>query len=134
MKKIDKNYDLKGAARPARDFYVDPNYQPEPEPINLFDLYSNSIWEHLEGQIYLKMLLEYGIALHNVAQKTKEAIKTFEKILSFDPSDHLVRRVKQTNKFIFSFFSTHFLFNFSLQDVLFFVVISILVRHKKLEI
>lgn len=86
----DKNYDLKGAARPAREFYVDPNYEEEPEPINLLDLHATSMWNHSEGQILLEKLLDYGIGLHNIAQKSKDAIKIFERILEHDPSDHLV--------------------------------------------
>lgn len=66
------------------------------------DLYDNNMWEHSEGQILLEKLLDYGIGLHNIAQKSKDAIKIFERILSHDPSDHLVYFL-----FYFFHFFTH---------------------------
>ena len=45
-------YDLKGAARPAREHYVDPNYISEPEPENLMEKYKGNMWGH-EGRLLL---------------------------------------------------------------------------------
>lgn len=89
--KIDPNYQLKGAARPALEYYQDPNYIPEPEPIDLLSQYEGKLWEHYEGQILLEKLLDYGVGLHNIGMKSKDAIKIFEKMLRNDPNDHLVR-------------------------------------------
>lgn len=89
-RRMDPNYQLKGAARPALEHYSDPNYEPEPEPIDLLGEYEGRLWEHKEGQILLERLLEYGIGLHNIGQKSKEAIKIFERMLQNDSEDHLV--------------------------------------------
>lgn len=56
------------------------------------------MWEHPECQNFLEKLFDYGIGLHNIAQKSKDAIKIFERILQHDPPDHLV---------CFSFYSYH---------------------------
>jgi hypothetical protein len=88
--RVDKNYALKGAARPAMEHYQDPNYEPQPDPINLMALYEGKMWEHWEGQALLEKLLEYGVSLHNVGNKSKDAIKIFERMLRDDPADHLV--------------------------------------------
>jgi hypothetical protein len=73
------------------EYYQDPNYEEEPEPINLLDLHDTSMWEHPEGRLLLEKLLDYGVGLHNIVQKSKDAIKVFERILRHDPADHLVR-------------------------------------------
>ena len=46
---LDPLYELKGAARPAREFYRDPNGQDEVEPVDLLQKYAGRISEHEEG-------------------------------------------------------------------------------------
>mmetsp|Transcript_380 Transcript_380/g.693 ORF Transcript_380/g.693 Transcript_380/m.693 type:complete len:363 (-) Transcript_380:57-1145(-) len=91
-KRVDPNYNLKGAARPALDFYKDPNAQPEVEPVDLLSKYDTCMWDHEEGRVLLSCLLELAIGLHNIAERSKEAVKVFERILRHDPDDHLLAR------------------------------------------
>lgn len=88
--KVDPHYDLKGPARPAREFYL--GKEEEFEPVDLLDQYDGKLWEHEEGQILLRALLEYGTALHNVGNRTKDAIATFQSMQKQDPGDHLLAR------------------------------------------
>jgi len=92
--RLDPNYNLKGAARPALDFYKDPNFDyNEPVAVNLMEQYKEGkMWQHTEGQKLLATTLELGVALHNLAHKSKDAIKTFKQILEMDTADHLQAR------------------------------------------
>lgn len=88
--KVDPAYDLKGAARPARDTYCPDD--PEVDPVDLLDLYDGKMWEHTEGQALLRANLNLGVAQHNVGNRTKDAIRTFQSMQALDPADHLLAR------------------------------------------
>jgi hypothetical protein len=88
--KVDPHFDLKGPARPARDFYLAP--EDTTEPVDLLNDYHGKMWEHEEGQKLLLAMLEHGAALHNVGNRTKEAIATFQSMQKLDPGDHLLAR------------------------------------------
>ena len=90
--KVDPNFNLKGAARPAREFYVDPNFKEVPEAVDLLETHKGRLWEHEEGKVLLKHMLNYGVALHNIAKKTKDAIAVFEEMLVLDNHDHMLAR------------------------------------------
>jgi hypothetical protein len=87
----DPNYNLTGAARPARDFYKDPNYIEEPEAEDILSKHESNLWGHSEGQQLLSKLYELGVGLHNVGNRSKEAVEVFQRMLRQDPNDHLVR-------------------------------------------
>lgn len=86
----DPHYNLKGAARPAREFYKDPNQVETPDPIDLLEMYSGHMWDHEEGQVLLDCMMKLGLAQHNIAKKPKAAIQTFEEMITLDPFDHTV--------------------------------------------
>ncbi len=86
----DPLYDLKGAARVAREFYRPPDYKEDVEPVDLIDLHPGTIWNHVEGPILLKAMMELGVALHNIMNRSKDAIKVFKEMLELDSEDHLV--------------------------------------------
>lgn len=93
MKKpMDKQYELKGAARVAREFYRPPDWQPDPEPVDLLEQYEGKMWAHEEGRLLLKLNLNYALGCHNVGKRTKEAIKTMKEMLRMDPADHMCAR------------------------------------------
>jgi len=87
---LDPEYHLKGAARPAQDYYRPPNYEPPVQPIDVFVVYRDRLFEHEEGRQYLVALRDLGITLHNLGNKTRDAITIFLKLLEVDPLDHLV--------------------------------------------
>lgn len=90
--KVDPAFDLKGAARPAREVYC-PGADDEFDPVDLLDsLTPGKLWEHEEGQSLLRATLNLGVALHNVGNRTKEAIRTFQSMQEMDPADHLLAR------------------------------------------
>ena len=91
--KIDPAYDLKGAARAAREFYKPPGDVSIPgddEPRNLLQEFAGKIWEapNGEGKILLEKMILYAAGLHNITGQTKHAIKIFYEILEHDPDDH----------------------------------------------
>eukprot|EP00601_Ochromonadales_sp_CCMP2298_P029662 CAMPEP_0173348966 /NCGR_PEP_ID=MMETSP1144-20121109/14042_1 /TAXON_ID=483371 /ORGANISM="non described non described, Strain CCMP2298" /LENGTH=165 /DNA_ID=CAMNT_0014296701 /DNA_START=133 /DNA_END=627 /DNA_ORIENTATION=+ len=92
--KMDPRYQLKGGALAAQEYYLPPGYSHTPEPINLLETLSESgsMWSQTEGRDLLKALLDLGIALHNVAGKSKEAGVVFLEALRMDPADHLLVR------------------------------------------
>lgn len=92
--RLDPNYDLKGAARAALDHYKDPKFDySETVEVNIYDQYvDGKMWNHVEGQNLLQLMLDLGMAWHNVAERSKEAIKTFKQILNLDKDDHLRSR------------------------------------------
>ena len=81
---------MKGAARPACIHYRPPNYKDIVEPVNLFETYIGRLWEHDQGRCYLNMLMELGVAMHNVSNRTRDAVSVFQEMIAIDPSDHLV--------------------------------------------
>ncbi|CAE7577503.1 unnamed protein product, partial [Symbiodinium microadriaticum] len=83
------NYNLTGAARPAREFYKDPNFVEEPEAEDILTLHDANLWGHPEGQILLGKLYELGVGLHNVGNRSKEAVEVFQRMLRQDPQDNL---------------------------------------------
>lgn len=95
MKKpIDPAYNLKGAARVAREYYKPPGDTSVPgddEARNLFDEFAGKIWDapDREGEILIEKMILYAAALHNVTSQTNHAIKVFYEILDYDPEDHL---------------------------------------------
>ena len=96
--KVDPHYDLKGPARPARDFYLPP--EEEVATVDLLELYDGKMWEHEEGQRLLVTLLEYGAALHNVGNRSRDAVATFQSMQKLDPGDHLLARHRQMSCYL----------------------------------
>lgn len=88
--KIDPMYDLKGAARVAREFYRPADYREEVEPVDLLEQYHGKLWSHEDGQKVLSAMMELGVAMHNSLNKGKEAIKIFQEMIELDNEDHLV--------------------------------------------
>ena len=60
------------------------------EPEDILTQHESNLWEHPEGQILLGKLYELGVGLHNVGNRSKEAIAVFRRMLRQDPQDHLV--------------------------------------------
>ena len=88
---LDPNYELKGAARIAQQFYQQPGLRTEPVvATNIFSQYKNKMWDHEEGQKLLSLKLAYAVGLHNVANKTKQAITEIKSMLQDDPNDNIV--------------------------------------------
>jgi hypothetical protein len=87
---VAPEYDLKGAARAAREHYPDPNQKQRTIKKNLTVEYEGRLWEIPEGRAYLKALISYGSALHNLMGKSHDAIQQFEEALSADKDDHAV--------------------------------------------
>ncbi len=54
--------------------------------------YEGRLWEIPEGREYLKALISYGSALHNLMGKSHDAIEKFKEALTLDPVDHTVRQ------------------------------------------
>lgn len=91
---IGSEYDLKGAARAAREHYPDPNQKQREKKINYLVEYEGRLWEIPEGRNYLKAIISYGSALHNLMGKSKDAIEQFEEALTLDKDDHAVSGCK----------------------------------------
>ena len=83
-------YELKGAARVAREFYRPPGYKEEAQPIDVFEQLPGKLWEHEEGKEFLSALLELGVGQHNIANRSKDAVATFKEMIALDHEDHLV--------------------------------------------
>lgn len=49
------------------------------------------MWEHTEGRVLMRQLLQLAVAQHNMSQRTKEAIKVLLRMQELDKDDHLVR-------------------------------------------
>lgn len=81
---------MKGAARVASEFYRPPGYQEDVEAKNLLQEMDGKMWDHSEGRLLLKALLDLGISMHNITNRSKDAIKVFMEMLQMDPADHLV--------------------------------------------
>jgi hypothetical protein len=89
-------FDLKGAARPARQFYRPPGFEGTvegegEEPVDLILQFEGKMWDHSEGQKLLQLKLDLAVGLHNVTHRTKEAVFVMAELQSMDPSDHLVQ-------------------------------------------
>lgn len=91
-KKIDPLYDLKGAARPAAEFYKDPNMTKDVDPVNVFELFKGRLWEHEEGKNLLRAMLKLALEMHNSGLKSKDAIKTLKSMLELDKNDTIRAR------------------------------------------
>ena len=87
--KIDPNYDLKGAARAAREFYEDPKMIRIPANQNIFELLPGNIYSHDEGKLLLDAMMRLGTSLHTLLSKTKESINVFEEMLELDIEDNI---------------------------------------------
>ena len=86
--KVDPKYDLKGAARPARETYVDPNFKGgDPIEEDLLADYHGKMHAHEEGMKLLQYMLEYGKKKHSLLGHTRDAVSIFEEILVLDVSD-----------------------------------------------
>lgn len=83
-------YELKGAARVAREFYRPPDYREEAQPVDVFEQLPGKLWEHEEGKKFLIAMMELGVGQHNIAGRSKDAVSTFEEMMQFDKEDHLV--------------------------------------------
>lgn len=81
---------MKGAARVAREFYKPPDYREDVQPIDVFEQMPGRLWEHEEGKKLLIAMMELGVAQHNIAERPKDAINTFQEMIQFDKEDHLV--------------------------------------------
>jgi hypothetical protein len=87
---IDPKFELKGAARAAQEFYRPPGYEAMPEPRDLLEEFHGRMWDNDEGRKLLKAMLDLGLALHNIGNRSKDAVRTFQEIIALDPADHLV--------------------------------------------
>jgi hypothetical protein len=85
---VDSLYELKGAAKPAQEYYA-PKVE-EPEKKDLLLDYHHRLFEIPEGENYLVALFEYATALHNLTNKSKEALAIFEEMLELDHQDNMV--------------------------------------------
>ena len=90
---IDPLYVLKGAAKPAQEYYRPPNYKEDVIPINLLEKFKGRLWLHPECQLLLKRMLDLAIYSYNIANKTRDAIEKFRELLELDPSDNLVNHI-----------------------------------------
>jgi len=50
------------------------------------------MWDHVEGRVLLRALLDLGLSLHNIGSRTKDAIKVFREAIEFDSRDPLLIR------------------------------------------
>ena len=99
-RKIDPQYDLKGAARVAREYYKDPGDKREKGDdveVDLLELYGSNgrLWRDCpydEGRVLLTRMLKLAVGLHNITQQTSEACDVLERMISFDSADHLQAR------------------------------------------
>lgn len=91
--KIAPEYQLKGAARVARETYQDPNFREADTPENILESMAGKIYQHEEGVKLIQYMMDKGVYQHNKMQHTKDAIKTFEEILTLDTSDPMVGAV-----------------------------------------
>ena len=87
--KIDPRYDLKGAARAAREFYKDPNYFDDIPNTNLFEDYKQRLYAHEEGRILLQYMMEYGVSLYNNFNHMQSAEALFHEMMELDVEDNL---------------------------------------------
>jgi hypothetical protein len=87
---LDPLFVLKGAARPAQEYYRPVDYKEDAESINLLEQMNGRLWDHAEGQSLLKALHELGLAQHNIGNKSKQAVITLKELLDLDHADHLV--------------------------------------------
>lgn len=85
---------MKGAARVAQQYYYPTDYIEDIEPVNLLEEYHGKMWEHEEGKLLLKAMLDLGISSHNICNRTKDAIKVFIEMIDLDPFDHLHARYR----------------------------------------
>ncbi len=93
IKPIDSAYNLKGAARAAREYYKPPGDTSVPgdeEARNLLDEFAGKVWDapYREGEALVEKMILYAASLHNVIGHTNHAIKVFYEILDYDPQDH----------------------------------------------
>ena len=98
MKKpIDPAYNLKGAARVAREHYKAPgdnSVAGDEEARNLIEEFKGNVWAapDREGEILLEKMILYAACLHNVTNETNHAVKVFYDVLEHDPTDHLAAK------------------------------------------
>lgn len=92
--KIDPVYYLKGAARPAQEFYRPPGWQEVVEPVDLTVTFKGRLWEHEaeECKELLRSMSELSGALHNVKGRTEDATKVLKRMLVLDEADHMFAR------------------------------------------
>lgn len=50
------------------------------------------MWEHAEGREYLSLVYEMAVGLHNIGQKSNDAIAAFNTLIEQDPDDHMEAR------------------------------------------
>lgn len=87
---LDPKYNLKGAARPALDFYKDPNFDyTEIVPENLLEKLKGNLYEHDEGCELLHTMMDLSVAYHNTNKRSKEGIAMFKEMLEYDKNDRL---------------------------------------------
>ena len=122
---IDPLFLLKGAARPAQEFYKQPGLMNEPMPKDIIQEYHGRLFEHAEGKKLLEAMLSLGVHLHNDGNKTKQAIQILSEVFEYDPSDHLVCKnfihiinyskhidITILNNFLITFYNNVFFFYF----------------------
>lgn len=93
---IDPQYALKGAARGAREHYRPPGYDEEvmnTQPIDLMDLYIHDIWDapDKEGEKLIEAKILYASGLHNILEKSGEAVEGRHSSLSLSSVSSLSR-------------------------------------------
>lgn len=83
-------YDLRGAARPARAFYQDPNATPVAPAINYLETHRGRLWEIDDGKELLKTMKEFAASSVKLLARTLDAIATLREMVDYDSADHLV--------------------------------------------
>eukprot|EP01039_Chlorochromonas_danica_P004731 gene4731-5181_t len=87
--KIDPLYDLRGAARAARESYPDPNLVNQPQVINYMEQSAGQLWEVPQGSELLTKMKAYSEACISLLGRTLDAIQVLEEMIEYDLQDHL---------------------------------------------
>lgn len=86
----DPLFDLRGAAKPARAFYPDPNLASQARPVDYFEQYAGKMFALDLGKEFLQAQMDYAQACVDLLGRSLDAIATLEEMLMHDVEDHLV--------------------------------------------
>jgi hypothetical protein len=95
VKAVDPAYQLKGAARPAQEFYRPPGWQEDVPEVDMLALHRGRLWDDCpspEGRLLLRAMSDLSVALHSSAGKTRAAIDVLTQMLELDGGDALCAR------------------------------------------
>ena len=93
-KAVDPTYQLKGAARPAQEFYRPPGWQEDVPEVDMVELHRGQLWDcpAPEARLLLRAMSDLSVALHSSAGKTRAAIDVLTQMLALDGGDTLCAR------------------------------------------